>query len=102
MWCPPLVRSNSNPNARTSVTISPNRTFCGERIAFWSRFRLFIGQLSRAFARHNLVLLAFADAPQRVILPKRIAAVSVPRQDPAQVRVADEDDAVHVVDLALH
>src|SRR5687767_13842380 len=54
---------------------------------------------SRPFARHDLVLLALADAAQRVVLAQRVAAVAVPREDAAEVRVPDEDDAVHVVDF---
>src|SRR5688572_19847866 len=66
----------------------------------WGRF--YTPSRSSAFARHDLVLLALADAAQRVILTQRVTAEAVPCQDPAQVRVADEDDAVHVVNLALH
>src|SRR4051794_22657346 len=57
---------------------------------------------SGAFARHDLVVLALADAAQRVVLPQRVAAVAVPREDAAEIGVADEDQTVHVVDLALH
>src|SRR4051812_14681602 len=57
---------------------------------------------SRSLARDDLVVLALADPAQRVVLAQRVAAVAVPREDPSQVRVADEEDAEHVVDLALH
>src|SRR5207244_3287866 len=42
------------------------------------------------------------DAAEWVVLAQRIAAEAVPREDPPQVRVADEDDAVHVIDFAFH
>src|SRR5687768_17830887 len=57
---------------------------------------------SRPFPRHDLVVLALADAAERVVLAQRVAAEAVPREDAAEVGVADEDDAEHVVDLALH
>src|SRR6185369_2741503 len=58
--------------------------------------------ISRAFARDDLVVLALADPAQRIVLAQRVAAVAVPRKDSSHVRVADENDAEHVVDLALH
>src|SRR5689334_10489294 len=56
----------------------------------------------RPLARDDLVILPLADAAEGVVLAQRVVAVPVPRQDPPEVRVADEDDAVHVVDLPLH
>src|SRR5688500_15607363 len=57
---------------------------------------------SRPFAGDDLVPLALADAAERVVLAERVVAEAVPAQDAAEVGVAGEDDAVHVVDLALH
>src|SRR4051812_7853088 len=57
---------------------------------------------SNPLARHDLVVLALANAAERVVLAQRVAAEAVPREDAAQVRVAGEDDAEHVVGFALH
>src|SRR5687768_18483982 len=55
----------------------------------------------RAFARHDLVVLAFADAAEGVVLAEGVAAEAVPGEDAAEVGVVEEGDAEHVVDLAL-
>src|SRR4051794_19560644 len=57
---------------------------------------------SRPFARHDLVVLALADPAERVVLAERVAAEAVPREDAAEVGVAGEDDAEHVVHFPLH
>src|SRR6185312_14576259 len=59
-------------------------------------------RFSGALAGDNLIVLAFADAAEWVILAKGIAAEPVPSEDAAEVGVADEHDSVHVVNFAFH
>src|SRR5262245_52069570 len=47
-------------------------------------------------------VVALAVAAHRVVLAHRVSGKLFRHQDAAQVGVALEDDAVHVVDLALH
>src|SRR5829696_8843904 len=56
----------------------------------------------RPFARHDLVVLAFADAAEGAGFAEGVAAEAIPGEDAAEVGVVEEDDAEHVVDLALH
>src|ERR1700761_3239301 len=57
---------------------------------------------SSALARDDLVVLALTDSAQGVILSERVRAEAVPREDASQIRMAGEDDAVHVVHFAFH
>src|SRR5712691_6525275 len=52
--------------------------------------------------RDHRQVVAFAAAAQRVVLPQGEGGELLRHQDAAQVRVAVELDAEHVVDLALH
>ena len=51
--------------------------------------------------RDGAALVLHGDAAQRVVLALRVARPVVGHQDPGQRRVAVEDDAEHVVGLAL-
>src|SRR5436309_432346 len=48
-----------------------------------------------SFARNDLVVLPLANPAQRIVFAKRIAAIPIPRKNPAQIGMADENDAEH-------
>src|SRR5438874_600971 len=56
----------------------------------------------RSLAGDDLVVFALADSAERVVFAEGVTAEAVPGEDAAEIGVADEDDAEHVVDLALH
>src|SRR5262245_55135604 len=57
---------------------------------------------SSPIPRHDLIVLPLPDASERIILPQWIIPECIPRQYASQVRMAREDDAVHVIHLTLH
>src|SRR5437762_1229960 len=52
--------------------------------------------------RNHREVMAFAAATHWIILTQREARVLLGHEDAAQIGMAFEDDAVHVIDLALH
>src|SRR5262245_20019123 len=64
---------------------------CNLKSEIWSAFR----------PRDDREVMAFAASAQRVVLAERKTRELLGHQDTAQVRMSFENDAVHVVDLAL-
>src|SRR5918992_388209 len=107
-WCGPklTVRSSSCRSPSTTASVpetgsSPIRSIVTERSR--SRYGTSTGSKSVIPARVGVLVERVEDglAAHREVAPLREALVVLGHEDAARVRVAVEDDAEHVVDLAL-
>src|ERR1043166_7724527 len=95
-WTVPCVAGCDGPMLTTTSSSSAPRVNAG-RIGFG---RLLATRESTAALfpiRHERLFARF-----RIVLAQRVAFEAFVEQDRAQVRIAAEDDAIHVVALALH
>src|SRR3954454_4925709 len=97
-WCGPMLSVNSSSWSSSSA---PIRSIVTERSR--SRYGTPVGSMSVIPARVLVLVEGEQDglAAHREVAPLRVAGVVLRHQDAAHVRVAVEDDAEHVVDLAL-
>ena len=94
IWIVPCVAGCDGPMlTMTASSPRPRRTSGGPDWAAWRCPR----RRPQLPVRHERLLLVL-----RVVLAQRMADEALVEQDRAQVGVAAEDDAVHVVALALH
>src|SRR5262245_11056746 len=92
--------ASASCSGMTALREGPSTRYQGQRTAFSS---LVLTTWSLAFgAGDDREVVALAVAAHRVVLAQRVSGELVRHQDAAQVGMALEDDAVHVVDLALH
>src|SRR3954453_10762820 len=97
-WCGPMLSVNSSSWSSSSA---PIRSIVTERSR--SRYGTPVGSMSVIPARVLVLVEGEQDglAAHREVAPLRVPGVVLRHQDAAHVRVAVEDDAEHVVDLAL-
>src|SRR5215213_5756471 len=106
-WCGPMLRVNSSSWRSPSTSASVPETGCSPiRSIVTERSRSRYGTLSGSSVIPARVLLLVEReqdglAAHREVAPLGVPGVVLRQQDAAHVRMALEDDAEHVVDLAL-
>lgn len=101
---------------KTSLCVSSQCSLCLSvaRISFLMLIRVYLRRLvgnsflerrpmvrSSTLACDDLVILAL-DTPQRIVLAVRVTAKAIPCENSSQIRMAQEDDAKHVIRFAFH
>src|ERR671914_92049 len=107
-WCGPMLIVNSSCSSERSLSITASVSATGwssSRSIDTERSRSRYGTLVGSVIPARVLVLVVGEqdglAPHREVAPLREALVVLRHQDPAQVGVAVEDHAEHVVDLAL-
>src|SRR5215213_7134653 len=109
-WCGPMliVKSSSVLSSSSASGSPPTCGSCSYRSMVMdrsrSRYGMFRGSVVSLIPLRHLPLVEGVDhrlAADREVAAQRVTDVVLGHEDPAQVRVAGEDDAEHVVGLAL-
>src|SRR5918992_3223171 len=107
-WCGPMLIVNSSCSSDRSLSITASVSATGwssSRSIDTERSRSRYGALVGSVIPARVLVLVVGEqdglAPHREVASLREALVVLRHQDPAQVGVAVEDDAEHIVDLAL-